>query len=111
MSYQFPSDIRERLDAFLQGGALRSDDDVIRRALDALADADSKKWRRWHERNQLAQDDFAEGRMEPLDREQFWREQNVLAQQQSAQGLSRPLDEERILARLRERLAKDGIVD
>jgi hypothetical protein len=39
-----------------------------------------------------------------------WNERNRLAIEQSEQGLSEPLDDEKVLARLRERLARDGIV-
>lgn len=86
MSYQFPSDIQTRLDAFMQGGAFQSEDDVIRGAIDALEQIEAEKLKRWHERNRLAEE-------------------------QAAKGLARPLDEERVLSRLRERLAKDGIVE
>lgn len=86
MSYQFPSDIQAKLDAYLQAGAFLSEDDAIRGAIDAFEQLEAEKLRRWHE-------------------------QNRLSEEQSAQGLSRPLDEERVIARLRERLAKDGIVD
>ncbi len=74
MSYQFPSDIQARLDAFLQAGGFQSEDDVIRHAIAALVQIESDKRKRWNERNQMAEDDFANGRMEPLDREQFWQE-------------------------------------
>ena len=74
MSYQFPSDIQTRLDAFMQGGAFQSEDDVIRTAIAALVQIESEKRKRWNERNQMAEADFAQGRMEPLDREQFWQQ-------------------------------------
>lgn len=74
MSYQFPSDIQTRVDAFMQGGAFQSEDDLIRSAIAALVQIESEKRRRWNERNQMAEDDFAQGRMEPLDREQFWQQ-------------------------------------
>ncbi len=74
MSYQFPSDIQARLDAFLQAGGFQSEDDVIRHAIAALVQIESEKRKRWNERNRMAEDDFANGRMEPLDREQFWHE-------------------------------------
>jgi len=74
MSYQFPSDIQTRVDAFMQGGAFQSEDDLIRSAIAALVQIESEKRRRWNERNQMAEDDFANGRMESLDREQFWQQ-------------------------------------
>ena len=86
MSYQFPSDIQARLDAFLQAGTFQSEDDAIRGAMDAFEQLEAEKLQRWHEQNQLAE-------------------------AQSVQGLSRPLDEERVIARLRKRLEKDGIVE
>ena len=86
MAYEFPSDIRERVKARLQDGVYRSEDDVIREAMDALDQVEQDKLARWNERNQLAV-------------------------QQSEQGLSKPLDDERVLGRLRERLAKEGILE
>jgi hypothetical protein len=44
------------------------------------------------------------------DKLECWNDRNQLAAEQSRQGLSRPLDDERALARLRERLAKEGIL-
>lgn len=86
MSYQFPSDIQARLDAFLQAGTFRSEDDVIRHAIAALVQVESDKRQRWDERNRMAEDDFVQGRMAPLDREQFWQE-------------------------MREQLVREGIID
>jgi hypothetical protein len=45
-----------------------------------------------------------------LERVTRWNERNQLAIEQSQQGLSMPLDDERVLTRLRERLAKEGIL-
>lgn len=86
MAYEFPSDIRERLKARLQDGVYQSEDDVIREAMDALDQSELDKLARWNGRNRLAI-------------------------QQSEQGLSKPLDEQRVLSRLRERLAQEGILD
>lgn len=87
MSYEFPSDIQERLTARLSSdGVYQSEDDVIRDAMDAL--------------DQIEQDKLV-----------GWNERNRLATQQSNQGLSKPLDDERVLARLRDRLAKEGILE
>jgi Arc/MetJ-type ribon-helix-helix transcriptional regulator len=85
MAYEFPTDIRERLKARLEEGVYQSEDDVIRDAMDAFDQLEQDKLTRWNERNRLA-----------------------IAQ--SEQGLSKPLDGERVLARLRERLAKEGIL-
>ena len=87
MAYEFPADIQERLNARLNGdGVYQSEDDVIRDAMDAL--------------DQIEQ-----------DRMVVWNERNQLSTEQSNRGLSKPLDDEKVLARLRERLAKEGILD
>ncbi len=44
------------------------------------------------------------------DRLLHWRERNRLAIEQSQQGKSKPLNDSAVLARLRERLAAEGIV-
>ena len=86
MIYQFPPDIAERLQARMKDGRYQSEDDVLREAMDALDQLEQDKLTRWDERNQLSI-------------------------QQSQQGLSRPLNDEAVLGRLRERLAREGIVD
>ena len=86
MNYQFPPDIEERLKARMSDGRYQSEDDVLREAMDAL--------------DQLEQDKLIR-----------WDEGNRLAIRQSREGLSKPLDDEAVLGRLRERLAKEGIVD
>ena len=87
MAYEFPADIQERLKARLNGdGVYRCEDDVIRDAMDAL--------------DQIEQDRIA-----------AWNERNRFATQQSNRGLSKPLDDEKVLARLRDRLAKEGILE
>ncbi len=86
MNYQFPPDIEERLKARLGDGRYQSEDDVLREAMDALDQLEQDKLTRWDERNRMAV-------------------------QQSQQSLSRPLDDDAVLGRLRERLAKEGIVD
>jgi Arc/MetJ-type ribon-helix-helix transcriptional regulator len=85
MQYQFPSDIRDRLRDRLKNGLYTDEDDVLRDAMDALDQIEQDKLLRWHERNSLAAE-------------------------QSKQGLSKPLDDEAVLARLRERLARKGIL-
>ena len=86
MQYQIPPDIQERVKAQIALGLFESEEEVLRRAMDALEQLEEEKIVRWHARNELAIE-------------------------QSRQGLSRPLDQEAILGRLRERLAKEGIVD
>ncbi len=85
MAHEFPIDIQERLQSRLDNGLYQNENDVIRDAMDALDQVEQDKLARWSERNRLAAE-------------------------QSAQGLSRPLDDQRVLARLRERLSKEGIL-
>ena len=86
MNYQFPPDIEERFRARMSDGRYQSEDDVLREAMDALDQLEQDKLIRWNERNRLAV-------------------------RQSQEGLSKPLDDEAVLGRLRERLAREGIVD
>lgn len=86
MSYQLPPDLDDRVQAYVVAGAFQNEDDVLRTALDALEEREQEKLRRWHDGNRLAIE-------------------------QSKQGLSKPLDDEAVLARLRERLAREGIAD
>lgn len=86
MPHDFPADIRDRVQARLGDGNYESEDDVIRDAMDALDQVEQERVARWNERNRLAID-------------------------QSRQGLSKPLDSEKVLARLRARLAEEGILE
>ena len=86
MSYEFPPDLEQRVRARMSDGRYGSEDDLLREAMDAF--------------DQLEQDKIAR-----------WDERNRTAQEQSRQSLSKPLDDEAVLARLRERLAREGIVD
>jgi Arc/MetJ-type ribon-helix-helix transcriptional regulator len=86
MLNQLPPDISERLQAWVVAGGYRSEEEALRQALDALDERDQETRRRWHDGN-------------------------ALAIEQSRQGLSKPLDDEAVLARLRARLAADGITD
>jgi Arc/MetJ-type ribon-helix-helix transcriptional regulator len=86
MSYQFPPDLEERVKTRMAEGRYQSEDDLLREAMDALDRVEVERLTRWHERNRLATE-------------------------QSRQGLSQPLDDEAVLGRLRERLAKEGILD
>lgn len=84
MSLQLPADINERIQACVASGSFHSEEDVLRAALNALEDRERDKLRRWNEGN-------------------------AIALEESRQGLSRPLDDEAVIARLRERLAAEGI--
>ncbi len=86
MNYQFPPDIEERVKARMSDGRYQSEDDILRDAMDALDHIEQDKLTRWDERNRITSE-------------------------QSQQGLSKPLCDEAVLSRLRERLAKEGIVD
>jgi Arc/MetJ-type ribon-helix-helix transcriptional regulator len=86
MKYEFPIDLQVRLIERLEHGSYENEDEVLRDALDALDQLEQDKLTRWNERNQLAIE-------------------------QSEQGLSKPLDDEKILSRLRDRLANEGILD
>jgi Arc/MetJ-type ribon-helix-helix transcriptional regulator len=86
MHYQLPPDISERLHACIATGSYRSEEEVLRDALDALAEREVDKLRRWHEGNQIS-----------------------IAQ--SRQGLAQPLDDQAVLARLHARLAAAGITE
>jgi Arc/MetJ-type ribon-helix-helix transcriptional regulator len=86
MAYQFPPDVEKLIKRHIESGAYSSEDEVLRDAMGALDQLELDKIARWHERNQLASE-------------------------QSTQGLSKPLDDVKVLARLRERLAEEGILD
>ena len=86
MIYELPDDLRKRIEARLAEGEYHSQDDVLRSALDALDQVEQDKLTRWKERNRLAME-------------------------QSSRGESKPLDDAKVLQRLRERLAKEGVFD
>ena len=86
MSYQLPADISERLQACIATGVYRSEDEVLRDALNALDERNREKLR-------------------------LWQEGNAIAMEQSRQGLSRPLDDRAVLDRLRSRLTAEGIAE
>jgi Arc/MetJ-type ribon-helix-helix transcriptional regulator len=81
MTYQFPPDIEQRVQARMSVCGHESADDVLREAMDALETLEQSKLRRWNERNQIAIE-------------------------QSRQGLSKPLDLESLLERVERRFAK-----
>ena len=86
MAYQVPTDVEQLIRQRMALGAYSSEDDVLRDALGALEQREQEQLARWDERNHLAI-------------------------KQSNQGLSRPLDDEQVLARLRARLANEGIFE
>ncbi len=86
VAYQFPADIDQLIKERIALGAYTSEDEVLRDALRALEQLEQERLARWDERNRLAIE-------------------------QSKQGLSRPLDDLRVLARLRERLAREEILE
>jgi Arc/MetJ-type ribon-helix-helix transcriptional regulator len=86
MDIQLPADICQRLEACLAGGGFQNEAEVLREALDALEQREQEKRRRWNDGN-------------------------AIATEQSQLGLSRPLDDAAVLARLRRRLAAEGIAD
>jgi Arc/MetJ-type ribon-helix-helix transcriptional regulator len=84
MTYQFPSDVEQLIKQRMALGIYASEDEVLRDALGALEQREQERIVRWDERNRLAVE-------------------------QSKQGLSRALDDDQVLARLRDRLANEGI--
>jgi Arc/MetJ-type ribon-helix-helix transcriptional regulator len=86
MAYQLPPEIDHRVQAYLGTGGFQNEDEVLHTALDALEEREQEKLRRWNEGNRIAIE-------------------------QSEQGLSKPLDDEAVIARLRARLAKEGIIE
>ena len=86
MAYQFPADVEQLIKQRMALGVYTSEDEVLRDALGALEQLEQQRLARWDERNRLAAE-------------------------QSQQGLSRPLDDQRVLARLRERLAQEGVLE
>ena len=85
MNHPIPPDIEERLKARMSEGLYASEAELLRDAMDALDRLEEDKLLRWRDRNRLAIE-------------------------QSQQGKSRPLNDGAILARLRERLAAEGVV-
>lgn len=86
MAYQFPPDVQQLIKDRMASGIYASEDEILRDALGALDLLEQDRINRWGERNRLSSE-------------------------QSAQGLSKPLDDAMVLARLRERLAKEGVFD
>lgn len=86
MAYQFPPDVEQLIKQHMASGAYASEDELLRDAMGALDQRELDKIARWNERNRLAAE-------------------------QSKRGLSKPLDDAKVLERLRERLAREGILD
>lgn len=86
MAERFSADIEQVIRDRLESGAYPSEDELFRGALAALELLEQDRVARWESRNRLALE-------------------------QSAAGLSRPIDDEKVLTRLRERLAREGIFE
>jgi Arc/MetJ-type ribon-helix-helix transcriptional regulator len=86
VDYQFPDDVEQLIRERMALGLYASEDEVLRDALGALDEREQERLVRWDARNRLAIE-------------------------QSKQGLSRPLNDEQVLARLRKRLAQEGILE
>lgn len=83
MSYQFPPDLQQLVQAHLVTGVYTSTDDLLRDAINALDELDREKLR-------------------------LFQEGNRIAEEQSRLGLCKPLDFDALLERVENRLAADG---
>jgi Arc/MetJ-type ribon-helix-helix transcriptional regulator len=83
MHYEFPPDLKQRVQARLSDGTYQSEDELLRDAMNALDELDREKLRL-----------FAEG--------------NRIAQEQSRLGLSKPLDLGALLQRVEARVVLEG---
>jgi Arc/MetJ-type ribon-helix-helix transcriptional regulator len=83
MHYEFPPDLRQRVADRLADGTYRSEDDLLRDAMNALDELDREKLRLFDEGNRIAAE-------------------------QSRLGLSKPLDLNSLLARVESRVAGQG---
>ena len=84
MAYQYPPDVEKLVKDRMASGTYASEDEIRRDALDALEQLE-------------------------LDTIERWDERSHLSAEQSKRGLSKPLDDAKVLARLRERLANEGV--
>lgn len=84
-AYQFPPDIQQRVSARLTVGAYRSEDDVIREAMDALEEREQSKLLRWNQRNQIAIEQSRAGLSKPLSLDDVLNrvEKRLIAEDQS----------------------------
>jgi Arc/MetJ-type ribon-helix-helix transcriptional regulator len=83
MHYQFPHDLQQRVTARLSDGTYKSEDDLLRDAMNALDELDREKLR-------------------------LFQEGNRVALEQSRLGLSKPLDLNALLQRVEARAAAEG---
>jgi Arc/MetJ-type ribon-helix-helix transcriptional regulator len=86
MVYQFPPDLERLVKDRMASGMYASEDEILRDALGALERIEEDTIKRWDKHDRLAAE-------------------------QSARGLSKALDDAQVLARLRERLAREGVFD
>ena len=83
MHYQFPPDLRQRVQTRLSEGTYESEDDLLRDAMNALDELDREKLR-------------------------LFQEGNRIALEQSRLGLSKPLDFNALLERVEARVVAEG---
>lgn len=83
MSYQFPPDLQQLVQAHLGTGVYSSTDELLRDAISALDELDREKLR-------------------------LFQEGNRIAEEQSRLGLSKPLDLDALLERVEKRVTTDG---
>lgn len=83
MHYEFPPDLQQRVLARLADGSYRTEDELLRDAMNALDELDREKLRLFHARN-------------------------LVAAEQSRLGLSTPLDLGAMLSRIEGRVAAEG---
>jgi Arc/MetJ-type ribon-helix-helix transcriptional regulator len=86
VAYQVPDDVEHLIKQRTALGAYSSEYDVQRDPFESLERPEQERSARWDK-------------------------QNHLTIKQSSQGLSRPLDDQQVVARLRARLTKEGILE
>lgn len=83
MHYQFPPDLQHWVQLRLADGSYKTEDELLRDAMNALDDLDREKLR-------------------------LFEAGNRIALEQSRLGLSKPLDLEAVLQRIESRIASEG---
>jgi Arc/MetJ-type ribon-helix-helix transcriptional regulator len=83
MTYQFPPDLQQLVQAHLGSGVYASTDELLRDAINALDELDREKLR-------------------------LFQEGNRIAEEQSRLGLSKPLNLTALLERVENRVAAEG---
>jgi Arc/MetJ-type ribon-helix-helix transcriptional regulator len=67
MHYDFPPDLRLRVDVRLSDGGYTSEDELLREAMNALDELDREKLRLFQEGNRIAAEQSRLGLSKPLD--------------------------------------------